>query len=292
MISTELIKRIRKIQIVTQRLVNETFAGEYVSVFKGRGMEFSEVREYQPGDDIRTIDWNVTARMGHPFVKKYTEERELTVMLMVDASPSGDFGTTDRLKGEIAAEICAILAFSAITNNDRVGLIIFTDRVEKYLPPAKGQRHVLRVVRELLHFRPEGQGTDIGEALDYLNRVQKRRSVCFLVSDFITGDFEKPLRISNKRHDMIALVITDPREMEMPDVGLVDLEDAETGEIVTIDTSDPEFRERFGEMGAFGRAQLFRTLQSLSVDAIDVVTDRPYIDPLVRFFRERAHRFR
>ena len=292
MISKELYRRIRKIQIVTRRLVDETFAGEYVSVFRGRGMEFSEVREYQPGDDVRSIDWNVTARMGRPFIKRYEEERELTVMLMVDASPSGEFGSADQLKGEIAAEISAIIAFSAVTNNDRVGLIIFTDHVEKYLPPAKGQRHVLRLIRELLHFRPEGTGTDIGEALDFLGRVQKRKAVCFLVSDFQAAGFEKSLQIANKRHDLIAVSVTDPREMDMPDVGMADLEDAETGEIVTVDTSDPRFREQFRAAALSGRRALSRTLKGLSVDSVEVVTDKPYIEPLTRFFKERAHRFR
>jgi uncharacterized protein (DUF58 family) len=226
MIPKEILKKIRRLQIVTNRVVSDVFAGEYLSVFKGRGMEFNEVREYQPGDEERDIDWNVTARMGRPFVKKFVEERELTVMLLVDASASSRFGTRDRFKSELAAELCAVLAFSAIRNKDRVGLVIFTDRIEKFVPPGKGSRHVLRVIREVLYFRPQGRGTDISLALDYLNRVIRRRSVVFLVSDFLAAGFERALRVSARRHDLVALLVRDPREEELPPAGLVRLEDA------------------------------------------------------------------
>jgi uncharacterized protein (DUF58 family) len=292
MIDGELVKKVRKIEIVTGRLVDETFAGQYVSVFKGRGMEFSEVREYIEGDDVRTIDWNVTARTGRPFVKRYVEERELTVMLLVDASASSRFGTATGLKRDIAAEICAILAFSAIQAHDKIGLLLFTDRIEKYIPPGQGRRHVLRVIRDLLYHEPTGSGTDIGAALDFLARVQKRRTVAFLVSDFIGEGFDKPLQIANKRHDVVAVSITDPREIEMPDVGLIELEDAETGEIRCVDTSDPAFREQFRALADAGRGRLARTFRSLGVDSIDIRTDQDAVGPLVRFFRERAHRFR
>ena len=245
MIPKEILKKVKRIEITTRGLVNDVFSGEYHSVFKGRGMEFSEVREYQIGDDIRTIDWNVTARMGHPFVKIFEEERELTVMLIVDVSSSGNFGTHSRMKGEIAIEICALLAFSAIKNNDKVGLIIFTDAIEKFIPPKKGKSHVLRVLRELLYHEPKGRQTDIGKTLEYLNRVTKRRSVVFLVSDFINTGYEKALQIANRRHDIVAITVTDPREMNMPDVGFIRLEDAETGEVVLVDTSYDMWRGKY-----------------------------------------------
>ena len=241
----EILKKVKKIEITTNRLVNDVLAGEYHSVFRGSGMEFAEVREYQPGDDIRTIDWNVTARMGVPYVKKYTEERELTVMLLVDASASLETGTQESLKGEIAAEICALLAFSAIKNNDRVGLIIFTDTIEKYLPPKKGKKHVLRVIRELIYFKPQKVKTDIACALDYLSKVQRRKCVAFLVSDFMSEEYEKSLTVSNQKHDLITITITDPREVELPPVGFVELEDAETGETIVVDTSDEQVRRLF-----------------------------------------------
>lgn len=291
MLPNELIAKIRHIEIRTNRLVNDILAGEYHSVFKGRGMEFSEVREYQAGDDIRTIDWNVTARMGHPFVKRYVEERELTVMILVDASRSGEFGSASQLKNEVATEICALLAFSAIKNNDRVGLIIFTDRVEKYVPPKKGRQHVLRLVRELLYFKPQDRETDIGEALEYLQRVQKRKSVVFLISDFLSPEFETPLRIANRRHDVVAITITDPRERALPPIGLIEFEDAETGEIVIIDTYDPEARKLFASLGEGSAGDLQKIFRRLSVDAIDVMTDQPYVMPMIRFFRKRASRY-
>ena len=292
MIPKEILKKVRRIEISTRGLVNELFSGEYHSVFKGRGMDFSEVREYQIGDDIRSIDWNVTARTGHPFVKVFREERELTVMLLVDASGSGDFGSLNRAKGEIAVEICALLAFSAIKNNDKVGLIIFTDQVEKFIPPRKGRKHVLRVLRELLYFRPRHKGTDIGAVLEYLSRVQRRRSVTFLVSDFLDEDFDKQLRVAGRRHDMIIVRIGDPREEELPRVGLLELEDAESGEHVVVNTSDPRIRTLFRENVLQRQAALNQLLKQIGVDRIDIRTDRGYVEPLIRFFQKRARRLR
>lgn len=292
MVPKEILKKVKRIEITTRGLVNDVFSGEYHSVFKGRGMEFAEVREYQIGDDIRTIDWNVTARMGHPYVKVFDEERELTVMLVVDVSSSGEFGTVKRMKGEIATEICALLAFSAIKNNDKVGLIIFTDTVEKFVPPKKGKSHVLRVVRELLYHKPQGRKTDIGVALEYLSSVTTRRSVVFLVSDFISSDYEKALQIANKRHDIVAITVTDPREEQLPNVGFIELEDAETGEIILVDTSDISVRGSFAkqtEESKMNRDKLFR---SINMDYIDIHTNQSYIEPLIKFFRMRARRFR
>ncbi len=292
MIPKEILKQVRRLEISTRGLVNEVFSGEYHSVFKGRGMDFSEVREYQIGDDIRSIDWNVTARTGHPFVKIFREERELTVMLLVDASGSGDFGSLNRAKGEIAVEICALLAFSAIKNNDKVGLMIFTDQVEKFIPPRKGRKHVLRVLRELLYFRPSHRGTDIGGVLEYLNRVQRRRSVTFLVSDFLGEKFEKPLRVAGRRHDMIVIRIGDPREETLPRVGLLELEDAESGEHVVVNTSDPKIRSLYRDHVLQRQAALKQLLKQIGIDRIDIRTDRDYIEPLIRFFQQRARRFR
>lgn len=292
MIPREILKKVKRIEIQTRGLVNDVFSGEYHSVFKGRGMEFSEVREYQIGDDIRSIDWNVSARMGHPFVKVFEEERELTVMLLVDVSSSGNFGTVERMKGEIATEICALLAFSAIKNNDKVGLIIFTDRIEKFVPPKKGKSHVLRVLRELLYHEPQGKGTDISGALEYLSRVITRRAVVFLVSDFISEDYQKAMQIANKRNDLVAITITDPREMELPNVGLVELEDAETGEIILLDTGDSTTRQTFTQETANTREERDRRLRSMNIDGIEIRTDISYVEPLIRFFRMRAKRFR
>ncbi|MDX9755201.1 MAG: DUF58 domain-containing protein, partial [bacterium] len=256
MIPRELISQIRRIEIRTNRLVNDVLAGEYHSVFKGRGVEFEEVREYQAGDDIRTIDWNVTARMGQPFVKRYREERELTVMLLVDASSSSLFGTTEKMKGELAVELSALLAFSAIKNNDRVGLMLFTNTIEKYIPPKKGKNHVLRLIRELLLFEPKGGSTDINAALEFLGKVLKRKSVVFLLSDFMTENYHEALRITNQRHDLITISITDPREVEMPPIGFLELQDAETGEIIVIDTYDPAVRSHFAQEAATDLSRL------------------------------------
>jgi len=292
MIPKEILKKVRQIELRTRHLVNTVFSGEYHSVFKGRGMEFAEVREYLPGDDVRTIDWNVTARMGRPFVKVFDEERELTVVLLVDASASGDFGTAARMKGEIGVEMCALLAFSAIQNNDRVGLVIFTDEVEKFIPPKKGKKHGLRVIRELYYFQPRSRGTNIAAALDYLNRVTTRRSVVFLVSDFFASGYEAALKVANRRHDLVAVTLSDPREMELPDVGIVEMEDAETGEEVLIDTSDVRARRAFMNASEEARSARQRLFRSVGVDRVDVCTDRPYIEPLMRFFEARAKRFR
>ena len=292
MIPREIRTKVRRVEITTRGLVNEVFSGEYHSVFKGRGMDFAEVREYQYGDDIRSIDWNVTARTGHPFVKVFEEERELTVMLVVDVSASGDFGTRERMKGEVAVEICALLAFSAIKNNDKVALIIFSDRIEKFVPPRKGRAHVLRVLRELFYHRPEGRGTDIAGALEYLTHVVRRRAVAFLVSDFMSKGFEKPLSVAGRRHDLIAVRLGDRREESLPPVGYVEFEDAETGELFLVNTSDARFRAGFEERSAKARAGLERTLRRSRVDLIDIRTDESYVQPLMRFFKERERRFR
>jgi len=290
MIPKEILKKVKQIQIRSSRLVNDVLAGEYVSVFKGRGMEFDEVREYQPGDDIRTIDWNVTARLGHPYIKRYTEERELTIMFLVDLSFSGEFGSKKQFKNEIATEICALLALSAVRNNDKVGLILFTDKIEKFVPPKKGKTHVLRVIREVLYYKPENKGTDISIALEYLLKVTKRKTVCFLVSDFITEGFERALRIANKRHDMVAVSITDPRELEIPNVGFVELEDAETGEITLVDTSDRKMMERYNKFNIKNMEDRSKLLRSMGVDLVDIRTDSSYVEPIMKFFRAREKR--
>jgi len=286
-LDAELIRKIRKIHITTNHLVNNAMAGQYHSAFKGRGMEFSEVREYQAGDEIRAIDWNVTARMGRPFIKEFQEERELTVMLLVDVSASGLFGTS-RAKNDVAAELAATLSFSAIKNQDKVGLCLFTDRVEKYIPPKKGRGHVWRVIEEVLEFKPEHSGTDIARPLEYLNRVLHRRAICFLISDFLAAPaFAKPLRIANRRHDMIAVTITDPRETEMPRVGYLELEDEETGERLLVNTNDAGAAELFRQWIRKDREERKRLFASLGIDVIDVRTDRPSIDAVIRFFRIR-----
>lgn len=290
MISKELAKKIRFIQIYTNKAVNDVLAGEYHSVFKGRGMEFDEVREYSPGDEIRTIDWNVTARTGHPYVKRYVEERELTVVFLVDLSASGSFGSTQKRKNEVAAEICALLAFSAIKNNDKVGLIVFTDAIELYIPPKKGASHVLRLIRDLLNFSPRRARTDIADALDYLGRVTPRRAVVFLVSDFQAANYEKRLAIIAKRHDLIAISLGDPREKKLPNIGLIELEDAETGERVLLDTGSAAVRKRF-EVAARERSERLRgMLRSRGVDHIPVVTGEDYVRDLVKFFKSRERR--
>lgn len=291
MISEELAKKIRILQITTRKVVNDVLAGEYGSVFRGRGMEFDEVREYMPGDEIRTIDWNVTARTGTAYVKRFVEERELTVMFVVDLSASGAFGSVSKLKNEVAAEFCSLLAFSAVKNNDKVGLIVFTDQIEMYIPPKKGTQHVLRVIRELLNFKPRQASTDIEGALDFLGKVTKKRSVVFLVSDFQAEGFEKPMRVIGKRHDLVAVTVVDPREVSLPNVGLVELEDAETGEIVLIDTGSAGIRKRYERLGR-EQSDRFRDLfSSMGVDQIEVMTDRDYVPNLVRFFRMRERRY-
>ncbi len=290
MIPKEILQKIRRIQITTSHIVTDLVAGQYHSVFKGKGMEFDEVREYQPGDDIRSIDWNVTARTGHPFVKKFIEERELTVMILLDTSRSSYFGTVKQLKSQLAAEICSVLAFAAIQNNDKIGLIIFSDRIEKFIPPRKGLSHVLRIIREALYLKPAGKGTDIPQALEYLNRVTTRKTVSFIISDFFALDFKKPLSIANKRHDVIAITITDPREFEFPNVGIVRLEDAETGEGFLIDTSDRGLRRDYNKDSLKRFEEMARLFRSIKVDSIDIRTDIPYTQPLIKFFRMRERR--
>ena len=291
MIPKELTKKIRYIQIYTSKAVNDVLAGEYHSVFKGQGMEFDEVRAYQPGDDIKTIDWNVTARTGLPYVKRYVEEREITVFFLVDLSASGFFGSLEKLKNEIAAEFCALLAFSAIKNNDKVGLIVFTDIIELFIPPAKGTSHVLRLIRELLFFSPGKKrvraGTDIALALDYLGRVLHKRGVVFLVSDFLDQDFEKTLGVLARRHDLIAVTVADPRECALPEVGLLEIQDAETGAQVLIDTGDKEVRRRYEELAREKNDRLASLFKKTGVDHIELYTDRDYVLDLVKFFRKR-----
>lgn len=286
----EVLRRVRRIEIRTRRLVEESLAGSYHSVYKGRGMEFAEVREYEPGDDIRSIDWNVTARMGHPFVKKHTEERELTVVLVVDGSGSQRFGTAPSTKLQLAAEVSALLAFSAIRNNDRVGLLLFTDRIERFVPPRKGREHGLRVLREVLAFEPEGHGTDLGHALVVLQRVVPKRAVVFIVSDFVDGGFERPLRVATRKHDVVALSVTDPRESELPPVGLVAAVDPETGERVLVDAGSRYVRAAYRERALRERAAVRATLDRTGVDVLPLSTAEPYDRTLVRFFRERARR--
>jgi len=298
MLSSELIRAIRRIDIRTRHLVNDSFAGAYHSTFKGRGIEFDEVRAYQPGDEVRSIDWNVTARMGEPFVKRYVEERELTVMLAFDASASGLFGTRDRLKRELAAELGAALAYSAITNNDKVGLLAFTDQVELHILPRKGRRHVLRLIRDLLAFEPAGRGTDITMALDRLNRTLKRRAIIFMVSDLLTpyetnaeiAAYERALLVTNRRHDLVAVTVRDPREMLWPNVGLVAIEDAETGQRQWVDTGSRAWRRAFAERAVERLAARDAALNRAQVDRIDVTVGEDYIIPLLSFFQARARR--
>lgn len=292
MIPKEVLQKIRRIQITTSRMVTDVFAGQYQSVFKGKGMEFDEVRLYQPGDDIRSIDWNVTARTGQAYIKKFVEERELTVMLLLDISGSSYFGTVNKLKRDLAAEICAVLAMSAIQNNDKVGFIGFTDNIEKSVPPRKGLRHVLRVIREALYFTPQSKGTDIPKVLEYLNHVTTRRTVTFVLSDFYAKDFKKSLSIANKRHDIIAISITDPREEQLPNVGIIEVEDPETAKSYLVDTSSSSLRKQYNQ-NALKRFQdrqyLFKTI---NVDHIEIKTNVPYIKSLYAFFRAREKRSR
>ncbi len=294
MLTTELMNKIRHIEIRTRRLVNDSFAGEYHAIFKGRGMEFDEVRPYAPGDEVRTIDWNVTARTGHPYVKRYVEERELTVMLLVDASGSGDFGSQGQFKRELAAELAAVLSFSATTNKDKVGLMIFTDKIELYIPPRKGRKHVLRLIHELLAFEPQGHGTDIRLALDTINQILKRRSILFLVSDFLAepGSYQRQLYIANRKHDVIAVDLHDPLESNMANVGLLALEDAESGQIVWIDTGNRLWQQQFAQQTEqFSQARQ-RVLSSAGVDRIAINTDQDYVRALTLFFQNRAQRIR
>lgn len=292
MIPRELIKKLRKIEIRTSKLANDQLAGGYHSVFKGRGMAFSEVRQYQPGDDVRFIDWNVSARMNETYVKVFTEEREMTVMLLVDLSGSERFGSVARSKIETVAEVSALLAFSAIKNNDRVGLVLFTDRIERFVPPKKGKGHVMRVVTEILNARPAGEGTDLNVALDLLGNVARRRSVAFLVSDFIADEYERALRVASARHDLIPVQVNDPREEELPDVGLALFEDLETGDVIEVDTADRRVRDAYRRRVARQRQKREELFRRLSMDHVSVQTDRDYVRPLSDLFRRRAKRMK
>jgi len=288
----------RQLEIRTRRMVNDSLAGSYHSVFKGRGMDFDEVREYSAGDEVRTIDWNVTARAGRPFVKKFTEERELTIFLLVDISASGNFGSGSMSKRDLAAELASVLAFSAIRNSDKVGLLLYTDQIERYLPPKKGRRHVLRVVRDILYHTPEAIGTDTVKALDVANRLLHRRAVVFLISDFETSknaaaarvELRRAMRRTNRRHDLIAVQVEDPRERELPDVGIVALEDAESGEVIEVDTASATVRKRFKEVSLARGLQLVTDFRSEGIDTLQLRTDAPYMPALQRFFKTRQRR--
>lgn len=286
----EILRKIRRIELRTRRLVDSSFAGAYHSVFKGRGMNFEEVREYTPGDDIRSIDWNVTARMNVPYVKKFTEEREMTVMLLVDVSASGAYGSVDSSKRELAAEVASILAFSAIQNNDKVGLLLFTDEVELFIPPKKGRLHTLRLIREMLFFEPARRGTDLAKALDYLNKVVSRRAVVFVVSDFISGDFVKPLTVTSKRHDLVAMPVIDPGEETLPDIGIITLEDAETGRQIEINTSNRGVLAAYSALEERRHDELDRVFRQRRIDVVPLRTDRDYLIPLRSFFEKRERR--
>ena len=290
----------RQLEIRTRRMVNDSLAGAYHSVFKGRGMDFDEVREYSPGDEVRTIDWNVTARAGRPFVKKFTEERELTIFLLVDISASGNFGSGLASKRDLAAELASVLAFSAIHNSDKVGLLLYTDLVERYLPPKKGRRHVLRVVRDILYHTPQATGTDTVKALDVANRLLHRRAIVFLISDFETSadptaaraELRRAMRRTNRRHDLVAVHVEDPREKELPDVGIVALEDAESGEVIELDTASRAVRKRFKELSSERSRRLVSDFRSEGIDTLQLQTDAPYMPALQRFFKTRERRRR
>jgi len=288
MSTSSLLKKVRQIEIKTKGISNHLFAGEYHTAFKGKGMAFSEVREYQPGDDVRSIDWNVTARYNTPFVKIFEEEREMTVMMLIDVSASENFGTRKQFKRELATEIAAILAFSAIKNNDKVGVIFFTDKVEKFIPPKKGKSHILRIIREVLAFKPQSKGTDISGALEYFNSVIKKRSICFVLSDFISSSFEKPLRIASNKHDIVGLRIYDKREDSLPNVGLVPMQDAETDDIIFVDTSNKEVRTIFAENRAIKIKAIKKSFSTSGLDLINITTGNDYIKPLINFFKNRG----
>ena len=286
----EILRKIRRLELRTRRLVESSFAGQYQSVFKGRGMNFEEVRPYSPGDEIRAIDWNVTARTGEPYIKKFTEEREMTVMIVLDVSASGNFGSVQESKRELAAEVAAILAFSAIHNNDKVGLLLFSDRVELFIPPKKGRHHILRLIREMLYFEPKGRGTDLAGALEYMNKLITRRAVVFLISDFFTGDFTRPLTVSARRHDMVALPIVDPAEEVLPDIGVILLEDPETGEQIEINTSRSAITRNYAELSTLRTKELNSMFGSRGIDMVSLRTDKDYLPVLRNFFDRRGRR--
>ena len=292
MLSREVLRKIRRIEITTRSMVRETFAGCYESVFRGRGMEFDEVREYQPGDDIRTIDWNVTARTGSLHVKKFIEERELTVLIVFDASGSFDFGARQRIKRELAAEVGAVLAFSASRNNDRVGLLVFTDQVENFVPPRKGSRHILRIIREILEFKPKNKGTNISQALEHAMRLVRRHSVMFVISDFRDSGYESALTIANRKHDVVAITISDPVELEIEPLGLIEVEDGETGKRLILDFRNRESASRFASINQKMLEERNAIFERARVDHIDLKTDSDYVEPLIRFFQERRRRMR
>ncbi len=292
MLPEEIVKKVKGIELRTKRLVNDVFSGEYHSVFKGQGIEFAEVREYGIGDDVRLIDWNVTARTGHPYIKTFDEERELTVMLVVDASGSGYFGSRGTFKEDLSAEVSAVLAFSAIKNNDRVGLIMFTDRIELYIPPQKGRKHVLRVIREILYFKPQGTLTNINAALAHVNRILKRKSIVFLISDFIDSGFEPAMSVAAQKHDLIAITISDEREEVLSDSGVIALEDAETHQIYFVDTSSRKVRKKYWLYMQQRYSDLSNLFKRNGVDQIYLKTGKPYDDALVRFFKKRMRQFR
>ena len=287
MSTSEILKKVRKIEIKTRGLSNHIFSGEYHTAFKGKGMAFSEVREYQAGDDVRTIDWNVTARYNNPFVKVFEEEREMTVILLIDVSGSSDFGTQIQLKREVATEIAAVLSFSAIKNNDKIGVIFFSDKIEKFIPPKKGKSHILRIIRELVQFKSSSKKTKIEVALKYFNNVIKKRSVCFILSDFMDSNFDQDLKIARKKHDIIALRIHDEREAKLVDIGLLEIEDSEKGSLRQFDTSNEKIRDQFRKNYLNFELELKQTLQTSGVEHIDIETGQDYVKPLIHFFKNR-----
>lgn len=292
MISSEILKQVKRIEIRTGRLVSETFAGKYESIFKGRGIEFAEVRDYVPGDDVRSIDWNVTARFGRPFIKKFVEERELTIMFLVDMSASGYFGSADKFKNEISTELVSLLSLAALKNNDKVGMIGFTDIIEKFIVPKKGLKHISRIIREIIYYKPQHKATSIKEALEYLNEAIKRKAVVFLISDFIDKGYERVLKVTAKKHDLIVLRIIDEREEELLNVGLMDIEDNETGKSLTVDTSNQNFIKRYKEAKIQEENEIKHLFKKANIDSIKIHTNKSYIKPLINFFRMRELRFK
>ena len=290
-LSPELLKTIKKIQVKTNHMVNDIMAGEYVSAFKGRGMEFSEVREYQPGDDVRLIDWNVTARMNQPFIKEFIEERELTLMLLVDVSSSGNFGSDQKFKNEIAAEVASIIAFAAIKNNDKIGLIIFSDKIEHHIPPKKGKAHIWNIIRTILSFKPEGKGTNLALPLEYLLKIQKKKATTFLISDFQDTNYEQQLKLANQKFDLIAINIIDPREETLPDVGMVFLEDLETGKTLLVNTHDPQMLKEHQKRCSQKKQDRKKFFNSIGIDTIEIFTNKSLTDPIIKYFkfREKKH---
>ena len=289
-ISIELMQKIRAIQIKTSHMVTELMAGEYVSAFKGRGMEFNAVREYTPGDDVRLIDWNVTARMDQPFIKEYIEERELNVMLMVDVSSSGEFGSTEKFKNEISAEVASILAFAAIRNNDKIGRIVFSNKIEHYIPPKKGKAHVWNIIRTILNYEPEGRLTDLNIPLEYLLKIQKRKCIAFLISDFQATNYETNVKLARQKHDLVAISISDPRERNLPKIGLINLRDSETGETLLIDTDNREMTKLLTSYERGKRGKFKKLFRSIDVDTIEIDTDGSLLEPIIRYFKIREKR--